>query len=179
MSPTRLNWGCGPCVTPGWLNSDRERRGGVDVVCDIRTGLALKSQSLDYIAGIHVLQDLAYPDVLPALRELHRVLKPHGVLRLGLPDLDKAIQAYLRNDASYFYIPDQDAATIGGKLVTQIIWYGSVRTPFTYDFIKELLFNAGFVQARRCRYRETFSAHPALVDLDNRERESLFVEAIK
>lgn len=31
--------------------------------------------------------------------EVRRVLKPGGVLRLGLPDLDKALQAYLRKDA--------------------------------------------------------------------------------
>jgi hypothetical protein len=31
----------------------------------------------------------------------------------------------------------------------------------------------------RCAYRLTASAHAEIVELDNRERESLFVEAVK
>jgi len=177
MNLTRLNWGCGPCVVPGWINSDRHTGAGIDLSCDIREGLPLQSHSLDYIVSIHALQDLSYDDLLPALRELRRLLKPGGVLRLGLPDLEKAIQAYRRHDAGYFYIPDDDARSIGGKLITQIIWYGSVRTPFTYDFIAELLHKADFSQVVRCRYRETHTQYVEIVELDNRERESLFVEA--
>ena len=174
----RLNWGCGPCVAPGWINSDRLVGEGIDLSCDIRDGLPLESGSLDYIAGIHVLQDVPYPDVVPALRELHRVLKPAGVLRLGLPDLDKAIRAYLERDTGYFYIPDRDARTPGGKLVAQLTWYGSVRTPFTHDCIEELLGKAGFRTVARCGFRETRSRYPDIVHLDNRPRESLFVEAV-
>src|SRR5215471_15542225 len=113
----RLNWGCGPCIAPGWINADRKIGAGVDLACDIRDGLPLASNHFDYVVGIHALQDLSYPDLLPALGELHRVLKPGGVLRLGLPDLDKALQAYLWKDAGYFYVPDRDARSIGGKLI--------------------------------------------------------------
>jgi SAM-dependent methyltransferase len=143
-------------------------------------GLPLESGSLDYIVSIHALQDLPYPDLLPALGELYRVLKPEGVLRLGLPDLDKAIQAYLRKDGGYFYVPDRDARSIGGKLITQVVWYGSVRTPFTYDFIEELLsLQVGFRCVARCSYRQSASQYPEIIALDNRERESLFVEATR
>lgn len=179
MSPRRLNWGCGPCVAAGWINSDRISGKEIDLRCDIRTGLPLASGSLDYIVSIHALQDLPYGDVLPALRELYRVLKPGGILRLGLPDLDKAIQAYLRKEPDYFYIPDHDAASLGGKLVAQITWYGSVRTPFTYDCIEELLRKAGFQQVSRCGFQESHTSYAEIVTLDNRERESLFVEARK
>ena len=175
----RLNWGCGPCITPGWINSDRNPGEGIDLNCDIREGLPLESNTLDYIVSIHALQDLPYSDLLPALRELHRVLKPGGVLRLGLPDLDKALQAYLRKDAGYFYIPDRDAQSIGAKLITQIIWYGSVRTPFTYDFIEELLLQVGFSCVVRCAYRQSKSQYTEIITLDNRERESMFIEATK
>jgi SAM-dependent methyltransferase len=177
--PQRLNWGCGSCIAAGWINSDRHAGDGIDLCCDIRDGFPLESNSFDYIVSIHALQDLPYLDVLPALCELERVLKPGGVLRLGLPDLGRAIQAYLRQDRTYFYIPDHDASSIGGKLVAQIVWYGSVRTPFTYDCIEELLLKAGFQQVRRCGYRESKSPYVEIVDLDNRERESLFVEAVK
>jgi hypothetical protein len=125
-----------------------------------------------------VLQDLAYQEILPALRELRRVLRAGGVLRLGLPDLDRALDAYRRGDARYFYVPDADAASLGGKLVTQIVWYGSVRTPFTFDFAVEQLARAGFARSARCPFRVTGSEYAEIVTLDNRERESLFVEAV-
>lgn len=174
----RLNWGCGPRPEPGWINADLRACDGVDLCGDIRDGLALADRTIDYAVAIHVLQDLAWPDIPGALRELRRVLKPGAVLRLALPDLDRAIDAYQRGDAAYFHVPDEDARAIGAKLVTQIIWYGSVRTPFTFDFAQEVLASAGFRQVTRCAYRQTASPHADIVSLDNRERESLFVEAL-
>jgi predicted SAM-dependent methyltransferase len=150
---------------------------GVDLRCDVRDGLPLSAASLDYVVSIHALQDLPYPDLVPALRELRRVLKPGGVLRLGLPDLDRAIQAYLGRDRDYFLIPDREVRSLGGKLVVQMLWYGALRSMFTYDFVKELLEKAGFVAVTRCGFRETASTYPGIVELDNREGESLFVEA--
>jgi predicted SAM-dependent methyltransferase len=175
----RLNWGCGPHAAPGWINSDVRDAAGVDLCGDIRDGLALPSDGLDYAVAIHALQDVPYLDVRGVLRELRRVLRPGGVLRVGVPDLDRAIAAYLRGDHGYFYVPDDEVRTLGGKLAVQLVWYSSVRTPFTYDFIEELLRAAGFRDVVRCRYRETASVHSEIVALDNRERETLFVEAIK
>jgi predicted SAM-dependent methyltransferase len=175
----RLNWGCGPAPAPGWINSDLLQAPGIDLSCDIREGLPLESESVQYAVGIHGLQDLPYLDVVPALRELRRVLAPGGVLRLGLPDLERAIAAYLRDDPSYFYIPDEEAATISGKLIIQMTWYGSNRMMFTYEFARELLLRAGFRDVLRCAFRETASRYPEIVAFDNRERESLFVEAVR
>jgi predicted SAM-dependent methyltransferase len=175
----RLNWGCGPRGAAGWFNSDRRPGDGIDHVGDIRDGLPLPSDSLRYAVTIHGLQDLRVVDVVPALCELRRVLRPGGVLRVAVPDLERAIRAYLDNDRTYFYIQDDEAASIGGKLSYQMTWYGTVRCLFTYDFLEELLTRAGFREVRRCTYRRTGSAYPAIVELDNRPRETLFVEAMK
>jgi SAM-dependent methyltransferase len=175
----RLNWGCGPHPAPGWINSDLVAGPGVDLPGDIRDGLPLPDGSCDYIAAIHSLQDLAFVDLDRALGELLRVLKPGGVLRLGLPDLDRAIAAYLRGDGAYFHVPDRDCAGVGGKLCVQITWYGSVRTPFTYEFARELLLRNGFRSVIRCTHHVTASRFPEVASLDNRERESLFVEAVR
>jgi predicted SAM-dependent methyltransferase len=149
---------------------------GVDLRADLRHGLPFADASVDALVAIHVLQDLAWSDLQPAVEELHRVMRPGGALRLGLPDLERALCAFAAGNAGYFHVPDEHARSIGAKLVTQIIWYGSVRTPFTFDFAKEWLLRAGFEQVLRCRFGE--SAGPAwLAALDNRERESLFVEA--
>lgn len=175
----RLNWGCGLRPAPGWINSDLLPAPGVDLRADIRGGLPLAAGSIRYITSIHALQALPYLDVVPALQELRRVLAPGGVLRLALPDLERGLAAYQRADPAYFYIPDDETRTISGKFIVQMTWYGSNRMLFTYEFARELLFRAGFEQVTRCAYRVTASPYAQIIELDNRERESLFVEAEK
>jgi predicted SAM-dependent methyltransferase len=152
---------------------------GIDVSCDIRERLALPDESVDYAVSVHALQEIPYEDLLPVLGELRRVLVPGGVLRLVLPDLIKGVRAYARGERDYFLVPDEDAHSLGAKLVVQLMWYGYSRTVFTEDFIEEQLAKAGFQKVARCRCRETASPFPEIVSLDNRERESLFVEATK
>jgi SAM-dependent methyltransferase len=175
----RLNWGCGNDPRPGWINSDTKEGIGVDVVCDIRDGLPLETGSIDYAVSIHALPEIPYDDLVPVLTELRRVLKPGGVLRLGLPDLERAIDAYERGDRGYFLIPDEEWLDTGSKLVVQLVWYGYSRTFFVRGFVEELLGKAGFAEVEHVAYRETASPYPEIVELDNRERESLFAEARK
>jgi SAM-dependent methyltransferase len=179
MEIARLNCGCGSKGKVGWVNVDRQAFRGVDVQADLLAhGLPFGSRTFDFAVAMHVLQDIAWAGIPVALAELHRVLKPRGVLRLGLPDLDRAIAAYHRDDSAYFHVPDNDASHIGSKFVTQIIWYGSVHTPFTFDFAQELLQRARFAAVQRCAFGCTASRHPEIVELDNRQRESMFIEAI-
>jgi SAM-dependent methyltransferase len=173
----RLNWGCGGHPEPGWINSDVKDGPGIDLSCDIRHGLPLPDGSIDYVTSIHALPEVPLGDLVGVLRELRRVLRPGGVLRLALPDLDRTIRAYQTADASFFLVPDEDAQSLGAKFVTHLLWYGYTRTLFTADFIEEQLAKAGFAHIRPCAFRETASPFPEIVERDNRERESLFVEA--
>lgn len=175
----RLNWGCGDWTMPGWINADIKKQPGIDLVCDIRDGLPLDADSIDYVAAIHSLPEIPFTELVPTLQELRRVLKPSGVLRAALPDLDKGIEAYHRRDSSYFKVPDEDATSVGAKFVTQMVWYGYSRSLFTHEFIEEQLLRAGFTSVQHCTFKQTASSHPEIVALDNREQESLFVEAVK
>ncbi len=173
----RLNFGCGAEPTPGWLNADLVAGPGVDIVADVRAGLPLADGAIDYATSIHVLSDLPWPDLAPALRELRRVLRPGGVIRFALPDLDRALAAYHADDRAYFHASDEEARSLGRKLVAQLVWFGVSRTPFTYDFAAEQLARAGFGRVERCAFRRTSSPWPEIVAADNRPDESLFVEA--
>jgi len=176
----RLHWGCGPIAPYGWVNSDIQARPGVDVVADILAGLPLEADSFDYVVAIHALPEIPIRDQQRTLRELQRVLKPGGVLRLGLPDMDKAIRAYLAKDIDYFFlIPDDAAKTLSGKMITQLLWYGISRCMFTAEFATELLERSGFREIKVCGFRQTRSNFPGIVELDDRELESFFVEATK
>ena len=175
----RLNWGCGSWIEPGWINSDIKADQGADLVCDIRQGLTLDSNTIDYAVSVHALPEFTCAEIVPVLTELHRVLKPGGVLRLVLPDLFKAIAAYQRGEKTYFLVPDRDARSLGAKLVMQLLWYGYSKTVFTSEFVDEMLLKAGFGEVRHCRYKFTKSDWPEIVNLDNREAESLYVEGYK
>ncbi len=175
----RLNWGCGHITPFGWINSDIEAGPGIDVVADIRRGLPLAADSFDYIVSIHALPELSYRELDPALRELRRVLKPGGVLRLGLPDFDRAIQAYRQEDIDYFLIGDDEVRSLSGKMIVQLTWYGRSRSMFTGKFIQELLARNQFQSIVPCTYQQTLSPYPAITELDDRPLESLFVEARK
>jgi predicted SAM-dependent methyltransferase len=173
----RLNWGCGAHVAAGWINSDVKGEAGVDLVADIREGLPLETGSVDYAVSIHALPEFPYPELVPALEELRRVLKPGGTLRLALPDLQRGIDAYLRGDEDYFKVGKDEVASLGGRFAVQMVWYGYSRSLFTADFAIELLERAGFTKPRECSFGVTASGIPEIVELDNREEESFFVEA--
>jgi predicted SAM-dependent methyltransferase len=179
MNVKRLNWGCGGWTPAGWINSDIKQGRGIDICGDIRQGLLLEDDSIDYIVSIHALPEMPYDDLVPALQELRRVLKPGGVLRLALPDLLKGVRAYERGDRDYFLVPDDDVKSLGAKLIVQLIWYGYSRTLFTPEFIEEMLYKARFERVDHCSYQQTRSQFAEIIELDNRENESLFVEATK
>ena len=175
----RLNWGCGGVGEPGWINTDVKEGPGIDLPADILEGLPLEDESIDYVVSIHALPEIHYDMQGPVLAELRRVLRPGGTLRLALPDLEKVVAAYQRGERDFFLIPDEDMQSLGGKLIAHLVWYGYSRTFFVPDFIEELLRKAGFAEVTHLSYMETASAHPGIVELDNRENESLFVEATK
>jgi Methyltransferase domain len=174
---TRLNWGCGAHVAPGWINSDVKTGEGVDLAADIRQGLPLASESIDYAVSIHALPEFAYGELASVLEELRRVLKRGGVLRLGLPDLLRGIDAFQRGDFEYFRVDPAEVRSPGGRFIVHMLWYGYSRTLFTPDFAEELLGKAGFVDVRECAFGHTASPFPEIVELDNREDESFFIEA--
>jgi predicted SAM-dependent methyltransferase len=177
ISIRRLHWGCGSITPEDWINSDLKPGPGVAISGNILDGLRLDNESIDYIVSQHALQDLQIYDQVKAISELRRVLKPGGTLRLSLPDLDQAIAAYQSGNRDYFHIRDWE--TISGNFITHVLWYSLTHTLFTYEFAEELLLKAGFSSVRRVDYRQTSSNFPEIVELDSREDESFFVEAIK
>jgi ubiquinone/menaquinone biosynthesis C-methylase UbiE len=173
----RLHWGCNTITPAGWINSDIKKGPSIELSCDILEGLPLDDGSIEYISSQHALQELQIADQERALRELRRVLKPNGVLRLGLPDLDRAIAAYQRGRREYFQVDAWE--TLGGNFISHVLWHNYTRTLFTYEFAAELLRKAGFRGVRRVEYRQTASPYPEVVELDNRPEESFYVEAFK
>ncbi|MGC4006358.1 MAG: methyltransferase domain-containing protein [Pirellulales bacterium] len=175
----RLNWGCGPTARFGWDNTDLDPWPGLQFTADILKGLPVSDETYDYIVGIHVLPELAYENQDRALTELRRTLKPGGILRLGLPDMDRAIKAYLERDVDYFLIGDDVIRDLAGKLIVQLTWYGRSRCLFTATMMRELLERNGYVDVTVYEFRQSNSGLPGITDLDDRPLESFFIEGTK
>lgn len=63
----------------------------------IVSGLPIKDATVDGLYCCHVLEHLTYEDALIALRNSYNYLKPGGVFRLVLPDLQSRCKYYVEN----------------------------------------------------------------------------------
>lgn len=113
----RLNFGCGPVTPAGWVNFDRDNH-GQEHRGDILAGLPFADGTFECVAAHHVLQMLSWPELVPALAELHRVTAPGGWLRISVPDVLSAVYAYEVGDADHFQIDDTHEKTIDGNSVS-------------------------------------------------------------
>jgi predicted SAM-dependent methyltransferase len=137
---TKLHLGCWHRRLEGWTGVDSREDVGADVVADVRDLGLWASGEVDAIYACHVLEHIPRPDLLPALREWRRVLKPGGLLRISVPDFRAAVVLY--NKGVSFW-------RLAGLL------YGRQNYPenthyigFDYEYLAWLLSEAGFYNVR-------------------------------
>lgn len=92
---TYLNLGCGSRYHPDWINIDISPQGPEVMQHDLSRGIPLPDASCDVVYHTAVLEHMRRSDAAAFLVECHRVLKPGGILRVGVPDLEKICQLYL------------------------------------------------------------------------------------
>lgn len=85
MELVRLNLGCGDHTLDGWTNIDRKTGGEVYPLAEYA------DDSVDEIRASHILEHFSHRQTLAVLAEWRRVLKPNGLLRVAVPDLDKIV----------------------------------------------------------------------------------------
>jgi SAM-dependent methyltransferase len=90
-----LNLGCGSRYHPDWINIDIAPHGPAVIQHDISRGIPLPDASCDVIYHAAVLEHMRRANAAAFLAECHRVLKPGGIVRVGVPDLEKICQLYL------------------------------------------------------------------------------------
>jgi predicted SAM-dependent methyltransferase len=76
----KIQFCCGGNKLPGWINHD------VDV--DIRKPLPYCS-TVDFIFVEHGLEHITHQEAWNFLEECHRILKPGGVVRIAIPDVNR------------------------------------------------------------------------------------------
>ena len=112
----KLNLGCGDKILDGYVNVDVvESRAGKkpDVICDLHDLSKFKSNSVDEILAVHVVEHFWQWEVVDILKEWTRVLKPGGKMILECPNLISAAEEFLKNS---------DIAAMGGPEGQRSMW---------------------------------------------------------
>lgn len=109
-TPQLLNLGCGQCSRKGWVNVDFHASSPDALAYDLRLGIPFADESFDVVYHSHVLEHFSRSQAIFFLRECFRVLKPSGLLRVAVPDLENIVRAYVAAlDAAIACPADNDA----------------------------------------------------------------------
>jgi SAM-dependent methyltransferase len=170
---TYVQYGCGPGDVPrSWLNFDASptlrlqkislakhlMRNSVRFSSDVRygnivKGLPIESATVDGVYCSHVLEHLARDDMMVALSNTLRILRPGAPFRLVVPDMESMVRRYLDDqlDADELVTELGMGLKSGGfkRKIRSIL--GNSRHNWMWDerSLSEALRTAGFAGVRR------------------------------
>jgi predicted SAM-dependent methyltransferase len=91
-----LNLGCGNQFHPAWTNVEF-RPSDPSVLCwDLGLGVPFPDETFEVVYHSHLLEHFPRAHASPFLRECHRVMKPKGIIRVVVPDLERIVRIYLK-----------------------------------------------------------------------------------
>ena len=165
--PRLLNVGCGPRsgrTLPRAFQDGSWEEVRLDIDPSVRPDLVgsivdmqglVGDESYDAVWSSHNLEHLHAHEVLPALQEFKRVLKPTGIALVNCPDLEVAARLVLEgNIEEIAYVSRAGPVTALDMMFghSPSIERGNAhmahRTGFTVDRLGRLLVAAGFAEAR-------------------------------
>lgn len=147
----------------GWINLDANFLSAkCDVWVNLEDPLPFRANSVDVFYSHHVVEHLADRRLLSHFRDMHRALKPGGMIRVGGPNGDMAIRKYIEGDTSWFSdFPDRHES-IGGKLKNFILCRNEHLTILTPSYLYEIAEAAGFQRLQVCTPAVTTSFPEAI-----------------
>ncbi len=128
---TYLHIGCGRKIYQGMVNLTEKEM-------DISKPWPYQDATIDAIVSMQVLQQLYWRDLIKALHEAYRVLKPGGVFRAGTMLIDD-------NKAEY---------ALGWDNINL----------FSLDLLKRVLEQVGFKEIRLAKYQDSIIEEFKVVD---------------
>lgn len=124
--------------------------------------------SVDAAYTSHVLEHLYLEGALNCILEVYRVLKPGGIFRIAVPDLDQLIKSYDSSCPEVFLTEFLEA--------TQTLEKNRHHWHYNENSLRKILQEAGFRDIVRREYRE--SKISGIAEKEERP-ESLFMECVK
>lgn len=91
-----LNIGCGNKYHKDWVNIDMQPASKEVMKIDILDELPFEENTFEVIYSSQVLEHIPSIQADKFIKECYRVLRPNGIIRIVVPDLENIIQEYLR-----------------------------------------------------------------------------------
>ncbi len=176
-----------PTIRKEWKILDLS--GAADFRYDLNSmkRMPIEDDSVDCYYGSHVMEHVA-PVALPHLfKEIHRTLKPRGIIRIVVPDIVAGIKAYLNKEKWIFSssAPTVDPdfpPTILGRLLSWFYTEGKSghghKMAFDWETLVYYVSQAGFREIKKLSY-EVCSPIFVGKDFPRYKGWSLYLEARK
>ncbi|MFM6021827.1 MAG: class I SAM-dependent methyltransferase [Dolichospermum sp.] len=92
-----LNLGCGDRYHPDWTNINFISTDEGVIAHNLKQGIPFPDESFDVVYHSHVLEHFPKTEGERFIQECYRVLRPQGVLRVVVPDLEQITRMYLHS----------------------------------------------------------------------------------
>jgi len=176
----RLNLGCGKNVKPGWVNVDRDRQVDESVLSVDLTGLwPWDNNSCDMVYSEHLLEHLYRgkdrDDAMFFLLNAHRVLRPGGICRVGVPDAAALIRYYTHGDGPFRSVAGGMPRWVRTPMdVVQHVSRYNGHHKWMYDIrsLKHIMGRAGFRDVREVEWDAEF-------DSEVRRGHTIYAEGVR
>lgn len=128
-------------VKPGWKILNIQPGPNVDYIGDCVSLKQFADNSVDEVYASHVMEHLGFRQELPAaLREIWRVLKPNGTLRVSVPDMERLCALFVNPQ-----VPKQERFSLMMHLFgAQEDEHDFHKVGLTWGFLCHFLNQAGF-----------------------------------
>ncbi|MCK5823184.1 MAG: methyltransferase domain-containing protein [Bacteroidales bacterium] len=89
-----LNVGCGNKFHKDWINIDMNSNSPYVISHNLLEGLPFENDKFDVIYQSQVLEHFPKEKATDFIKECYRVLKPNGIIRIVVPDLENIVDEY-------------------------------------------------------------------------------------
>jgi predicted SAM-dependent methyltransferase len=137
-----LNLGCGHVTHPAFTNVDALAAWHIHNIRPVNDLRPFANDAVDLVYVSHCLEHFSHREVPAVIAEWRRVLKPGGVLRLGVPDFDALLDVYETSGRNVESIQEY---LLGGQDYPLNFHH----VAFTFDSLAAKLRAAGFREVRR------------------------------
>lgn len=151
---------------------------------DITKGLPIADESCVGIYCSHVLEHLALDDLRKALRHTFQCLRPNGIFRLVLPDIEQLAKRYMAANDAAAALRFMEESRLGHKSRPRgpsglaRAWLGNSQHLWMWDFkaLAAELGQAGFVDIRRAAFGDAQDRRFDEVEDEGRWRDAVGIE---
>lgn len=104
----KINLGSNKYLLKEFINIDKEKFEGVDLICDIKDGLPYEDNSIEEIYAGHFIEHLTIRNAIKVLEDCKRVLKPNGIITITIPDFEKILEQFDFEEANKMIVANYE-----------------------------------------------------------------------